>query len=74
MRSPSDCTEHLHGARRERLLTTPAAICEAVAAFPAIREAVAAFRAICADEVMLYFWSPDAGQVERLADAAFGPA
>ncbi|MDT0456936.1 LLM class flavin-dependent oxidoreductase [Streptomyces sp. DSM 41527] len=36
-----------------------------------IREAVAAFRAIGADEVMLYCWSPDPDQVERLADAVF---
>ncbi|WP_431357657.1 hypothetical protein [Streptomyces lydicus] len=38
---------------------------------PQIREAVAAFRAIGADEVMLYCWSPDPDQVERLADAVF---
>ncbi|MGY5126620.1 LLM class flavin-dependent oxidoreductase [Streptomyces nigrescens] len=36
-----------------------------------IREAVAAFRAIGADEVMLYCWSPDPDQVERLAEAVF---
>ncbi|QIY58197.1 LLM class flavin-dependent oxidoreductase [Streptomyces sp. RPA4-5] len=36
-----------------------------------IREAVAAFRAIGADEVMLYCWSPDPDQVERLAGAVF---
>ncbi|GAB7030284.1 LLM class flavin-dependent oxidoreductase [Streptomyces sp. NPDC021749] len=58
--SPSDYVEHVV----KGLLTTPAAI----------REAVAAFRAIGADEVMLYCWSPDADQVERLADAVFGPA
>ncbi|MFD8544124.1 LLM class flavin-dependent oxidoreductase [Streptomyces sp. NPDC059649] len=58
--SPGDYVEHVV----KGLLTTPAAI----------REAVAAFRAIGADEVMLYCWSPDADQVERLADAVFGPA
>lgn len=36
-----------------------------------IRDAVAAFRAIGADEVMLYCWSPDPDQVERLAGAVF---
>ncbi|MEU8913013.1 LLM class flavin-dependent oxidoreductase [Streptomyces nigrescens] len=36
-----------------------------------IREAVAAFEAIGADEVMLYCWSPDPDQVERLAGAVF---
>ncbi|UYB39299.1 LLM class flavin-dependent oxidoreductase [Streptomyces sp. Je 1-4] len=36
-----------------------------------IREAVAAFRAIGADEVMLYCWSPDPDQVERMAGAVF---
>ncbi|MET7797740.1 LLM class flavin-dependent oxidoreductase [Streptomyces decoyicus] len=36
-----------------------------------IREAVAAFRAIGADEVMLYCWSPDPDQVERLAEVVF---
>ncbi|MEU8681744.1 LLM class flavin-dependent oxidoreductase [Streptomyces sp. NPDC048611] len=39
-----------------------------------IREAVAAFRAIGADEVMLYCWSPDPDQVERLAGAVFRDA
>ncbi|GAA2612668.1 LLM class flavin-dependent oxidoreductase [Streptomyces tubercidicus] len=37
-----------------------------------IRTAIAAFRAIGADEVMLYCWSPDPDQVERLAEAVFG--
>ncbi|MGW8552793.1 LLM class flavin-dependent oxidoreductase [Streptomyces tubercidicus] len=37
-----------------------------------IRTAIAAFRAIGADEVMLYCWSPDPAQVERLAEAVFG--
>ncbi|MCK8676711.1 LLM class flavin-dependent oxidoreductase [Streptomyces lichenis] len=37
----------------------------------AIREAVDGFAAIGADEVMLYCWSSDAGQVERLADTLF---
>ncbi|ARF58107.1 LLM class flavin-dependent oxidoreductase [Streptomyces gilvosporeus] len=36
-----------------------------------IRDAVAAFRAIGADEVMLYCWSPDPSQVDRLAEAVF---
>ncbi|MFE1172539.1 LLM class flavin-dependent oxidoreductase [Streptomyces sp. NPDC058773] len=36
-----------------------------------IQEAVAAFRAIGADEVMLYCWSPDPDQVERMAGAVF---
>jgi alkanesulfonate monooxygenase SsuD/methylene tetrahydromethanopterin reductase-like flavin-dependent oxidoreductase (luciferase family) len=43
----------------ERMLTTPAAV----------REAVEEFTALGADEVMLYCWSPDPGQVDRLADA-----
>ncbi|MEV0372155.1 LLM class flavin-dependent oxidoreductase [Streptomyces sp. NPDC050636] len=38
-----------------------------------IRDAVAAYTAIGADEVMLYCWSPDPGQVDRLADAVFLP-
>ncbi|MFF4284976.1 LLM class flavin-dependent oxidoreductase [Streptomyces sp. NPDC001633] len=58
--SPGDHVEHVVNG----LLTTPAAI----------RAAVDAFRAIGADEVMLYCWSPDADQVERLADAVCGPA
>ncbi|MFB7635796.1 LLM class flavin-dependent oxidoreductase [Streptomyces sp. NPDC056149] len=45
------------------LLTTPAAI----------REAVARLLAIGADEVMLYCWSPDPDQVGRLADVVFAP-
>ncbi|WP_103352215.1 LLM class flavin-dependent oxidoreductase [Amycolatopsis sp. CA-128772] len=40
------------------LLTTPAAI----------RDAVAEFTALGADEVVLYCWSPDTDQVDRLAD------
>ncbi|REK88695.1 LLM class flavin-dependent oxidoreductase [Streptomyces inhibens] len=55
---PADFTEHVV----KGLLTTPAQI----------REAVAAYRAIGADEVMLYCWSPDPDQVERLADAVSG--
>ncbi|MEU9120944.1 LLM class flavin-dependent oxidoreductase [Streptomyces sp. NPDC048506] len=55
---PHDYTEHITNG----LLTTPAAV----------RDAVAAYRAIGADEVMLYCWCPDPDQVERLADAAFG--
>ncbi|AOP49192.1 LLM class flavin-dependent oxidoreductase [Streptomyces lydicus] len=51
-------TEHIVNG----LLTTPARI----------RAAVAEYRAIGADEVMLYCWSPDPDQVERLAEAAFG--
>lgn len=43
----------------ERMLTTPAAV----------REAVEEFTALGADEVMLYCWSPDPDQVDRLADA-----
>jgi alkanesulfonate monooxygenase SsuD/methylene tetrahydromethanopterin reductase-like flavin-dependent oxidoreductase (luciferase family) len=43
----------------ERMLTTPAAV----------REAVEEFTALGADEVMLYCWSPDPDQVGRLADA-----
>ncbi|GAB2977086.1 LLM class flavin-dependent oxidoreductase [Amycolatopsis acidiphila] len=43
----------------ERMLTTPSAV----------REAVEAFTALGADEVILYCWSPDADQVDRLADA-----
>ncbi|MEU9115805.1 LLM class flavin-dependent oxidoreductase [Streptomyces sp. NPDC048483] len=35
-----------------------------------IRDAVAAFTAIGADEVMLYCWSPDPDQVDRLAEVA----
>ncbi|MFE0376536.1 LLM class flavin-dependent oxidoreductase [Streptomyces inhibens] len=54
---PADFTEHVV----KGLLTTRAQI----------REAVAAYRAIGADEVMLYCWSPDPDQVERLADAVF---
>ncbi|MEU6331275.1 LLM class flavin-dependent oxidoreductase [Streptomyces sp. NPDC047049] len=54
---PSSYTDHVV----KGLLTTG----------PQIREAVAAFRAIGADEVMLYCWSPDPDQVERLADAVF---
>ncbi|MER7986444.1 hypothetical protein ABTY53_12700 [Streptomyces noursei] len=50
-------TDHVVGA----LLTTPAAL----------REAVAGYVAIGADEVMPYCWSPDPDQVERLADAVF---
>jgi hypothetical protein len=34
----------------------------------AIREAVGAFSDLGADELMLYCWSPDPGQVHRLAD------
>lgn len=34
-----------------------------------IREAVAGYEGIGADEVMLYRWSSEPGQVERLADA-----
>ncbi len=45
----------------EGLLTTP----------HAIREAVDAFVGIGADEVMLYCWSSDVDQVDRLADALF---
>ncbi|MEV1244728.1 LLM class flavin-dependent oxidoreductase [Nonomuraea sp. NPDC050022] len=41
------------------LLTTPAAI----------RDAVAAFTGIGADEVMLYCWASDPDQIDRLADA-----
>lgn len=44
----------------EHMLTTPAAV----------REAVRAFTDLGADEVILYCWSPDADQVGRLADAA----
>ncbi|MGP8298055.1 LLM class flavin-dependent oxidoreductase [Streptomyces inhibens] len=55
---PADFTEHVV----KGLLTTPAQI----------REAVAAYRTIGADEVMLYCWSPDPDQVERLADAVSG--
>ncbi|MGX1757451.1 LLM class flavin-dependent oxidoreductase [Streptomyces lydicus] len=54
---PSSHTDHVV----QGLLTTG----------PQIREAVAAFRAIGADEVMLYCWSPDPDQVERLAGAVF---
>ncbi|MFF8790734.1 LLM class flavin-dependent oxidoreductase [Streptomyces sp. NPDC015125] len=54
---PSSYTDHVV----KGLLTTGAQL----------REAVAAFRAIGADEVMLYCWSPDPDQVERLADAVF---
>ncbi|KOG38355.1 LLM class flavin-dependent oxidoreductase [Streptomyces decoyicus] len=54
---PSSYTDHVV----KGLLTTGAQI----------REAVAAFRAIGADEVMLYCWSPDPDQVERLADVVF---
>ncbi|MFL4493390.1 LLM class flavin-dependent oxidoreductase [Streptomyces sp. VTCC 41912] len=43
------------------LLTTPGTL----------REAVAGYFASGADEVMLYCWSPDPDQVERLADAVF---
>ncbi|MEU2282635.1 LLM class flavin-dependent oxidoreductase [Streptomyces sp. NPDC013178] len=43
------------------LLTTP----------DAIREAVRAYGDIGADEVVLYCWSSDVDQVDRLADAAF---
>ncbi|TNC26572.1 LLM class flavin-dependent oxidoreductase [Amycolatopsis alkalitolerans] len=48
-------------ARRtaETMLTTPAAV----------REAVDEFTALGADEVMLYCWSPDTDQVGRLAEA-----
>jgi alkanesulfonate monooxygenase SsuD/methylene tetrahydromethanopterin reductase-like flavin-dependent oxidoreductase (luciferase family) len=35
----------------------------------AIRDAVATFAGLGADEVMLYCWARDAGQVDRLADA-----
>ncbi|MEU8995116.1 LLM class flavin-dependent oxidoreductase [Streptomyces caniferus] len=52
---PSDYTDHVV----KGLLTTAAQI----------RAAVAAYRAIGADEVMLYCWSPDPDQVERLAEA-----
>ncbi|MFE7318458.1 LLM class flavin-dependent oxidoreductase [Streptomyces sp. NPDC057555] len=45
------------------LLTTPAAI----------REAIAGHLAVGADEVMLYCWSPDPDQVGRLTDAVFVP-
>ncbi|MFG2860445.1 LLM class flavin-dependent oxidoreductase [Streptomyces sioyaensis] len=55
---PSSYTEHVV----DGLLTTGAQI----------RAAVAAYRAIGADEVMLYCWSPGPDQVERLADAVFG--
>ncbi|MFJ9469471.1 LLM class flavin-dependent oxidoreductase [Streptomyces caniferus] len=54
---PSDYTDHVV----KGLLTTAAQI----------RAAVAAYRAIGADEVMLYCWSPDPDQVERLAGAVF---
>ncbi|WP_328742995.1 LLM class flavin-dependent oxidoreductase [Streptomyces caniferus] len=54
---PSDYTDHVV----KGLLTTAAQI----------RAAVAAHRAIGADEVMLYCWSPDPDQVERLAEAVF---
>jgi alkanesulfonate monooxygenase SsuD/methylene tetrahydromethanopterin reductase-like flavin-dependent oxidoreductase (luciferase family) len=43
------------------LLTTP----------EQVREAVTAFTGIGADEVMLYCWSSDVDQVDRLAEAAF---
>jgi hypothetical protein len=33
-----------------------------------IRDAVAAFAGLCADEVVLYRWARDTGQVDRLAD------
>ncbi|GHF89488.1 alkanesulfonate monooxygenase SsuD/methylene tetrahydromethanopterin reductase-like flavin-dependent oxidoreductase (luciferase family) [Amycolatopsis bartoniae] len=46
----------------ERMLTTPAAI----------RQAVEEFTALGADEVMLYCWSPVPDQVHRLADAVGG--
>lgn len=52
---PSSFTDHIVNG----LLTTRTQI----------RTAVAAFRAIGADEVMLYCWSPDPDQIERLADA-----
>ncbi|MFG2139733.1 LLM class flavin-dependent oxidoreductase [Streptomyces sp. NPDC048650] len=54
---PGDWTDHIV----DGLLTTPARI----------REAVAAYTAIGADEVMLYCWSPDPDQVGRLAEAVF---
>ncbi|MFE3883383.1 LLM class flavin-dependent oxidoreductase [Streptomyces lydicus] len=54
---PSSYTDHVV----KGLLTTGAQI----------RDAVAAFRAIGADEVMLYCWSPDPDQVERLAEVVF---
>ncbi|GAA2313645.1 luciferase [Streptomyces caniferus] len=54
---PSDYTDHVV----KGLLTTAAQI----------RAAVAAYRAMGADEVMLYCWSPDPDQVERLAEAVF---
>lgn len=41
------------------LLTTPAAV----------RDAVTAFTGIGADEVMLYCWASDPDQIDRLADA-----
>ncbi|MFC7647363.1 LLM class flavin-dependent oxidoreductase [Streptosporangium lutulentum] len=43
----------------EEMLTTP----------EAIRRAVAAYGDVGADEVMLYCWSPDVDQVDRIADA-----
>ncbi|KPI24437.1 luciferase family protein [Actinobacteria bacterium OK074] len=46
----------------EGLLTTP----------DAVRDAVAGYAAIGADEVMLYCWATDPGQVDRLAEAVFG--
>lgn len=55
---PSSYTDHVV----DGLLTTGAQI----------GAAVAAYRAIGADEVMLYCWSPDPDQVERLADAVCG--
>lgn len=36
-----------------------------------VREAVGAFFDIGADEVMLYCWSSDVDQVDRIADAVF---
>ncbi|AEW96087.1 MULTISPECIES: LLM class flavin-dependent oxidoreductase [Streptomycetaceae] len=49
------------GHMAEGLLTTP----------ERIRETTDAFFAIGADEVMLYCWSSDADQIDRLADAVF---
>ncbi|SMD18606.1 LLM class flavin-dependent oxidoreductase [Kibdelosporangium aridum] len=46
----------------DRLLTTP----------EQIRDAVAAFAELGVDEVMLYCWSPDIGQVGKLADVVGG--
>jgi alkanesulfonate monooxygenase SsuD/methylene tetrahydromethanopterin reductase-like flavin-dependent oxidoreductase (luciferase family) len=47
------------GDMADRMLTTP----------ERVREAVATFADLGADEVMLYCWATDVGQVDRIADA-----